>query len=123
MTADTYRRRGAEHTPLFAVLNRQWEVTAGSRQLRQRLGDWSLKHPVLVDYPDGIALMADLRRCARWRRVAASAVWRYIALVRRAKPLWALERFEQANDDVETILSTTDLAVEQKTVARLMRAG
>ena len=37
MTADTYRRRGAEHTPLFAALNRQWEVTAGSRQLRQRL--------------------------------------------------------------------------------------
>ena len=52
--------------------------------------------------------MADLRRCARWRRVAASVVWRYIALVRRANPLWALERFEQANDDVETILSTTD---------------
>ena len=69
MTADTYRRRGAEHAPLFAALNCQWEVTAGSRQLRPRLGEWSLKHPVLVDYPDGIALMADLRRCARWRRV------------------------------------------------------
>ena len=50
-------------------------------------------------------------------------VWRYIALVRRAKPLWALERFEQANVDVETILSTTGIAVEQKTAARLMRAG
>ena len=47
---------------------------------------------------------------------------RYIALVRRAKSLWALERFEEANEDVEAILSTTDIAVEQKMAARLMRA-
>ena len=46
---------------------------------------------------------------------------RYIALVRRAKSLWALERFEEADQDVETILSTTDIAVEQKMAARLMR--
>ena len=47
---------------------------------------------------------------------------RFIALVRRAKSLWALERFEEANEDVEAILSTTDIAVEQKMAARLMRA-
>ena len=47
---------------------------------------------------------------------------RYIALVRRAKSLWVLRRFEEANRDVETILSTTDIAVEQKMAARLMRA-
>ena len=47
---------------------------------------------------------------------------RYIALVRRAKSLWALQRFEEANEDVEAILSTTDIAVEQKMAARLMRA-
>lgn len=47
---------------------------------------------------------------------------RYIALVRRAKSLWALDRFEEANEDVEAILSTTDIAVEQKMAARLMRA-
>ena len=47
---------------------------------------------------------------------------RYIALVRRAKSLWALGRFEEANDDIEAILSTTDIAIEQKMAARLMRA-
>ena len=47
---------------------------------------------------------------------------RYIALVRRAKSLWALQRFEEADGDIETILSTTDIAVEQKMAARLLRA-
>ena len=48
---------------------------------------------------------------------------RYIALVRRAKSLWALERFEEANDDIEAVLSTADIAIEQKMAARLMRAN
>ena len=47
---------------------------------------------------------------------------RYIALVRRAASLWALQRFEEADGDIETILSTTDIAVEQKMAARLLRA-
>ena len=47
---------------------------------------------------------------------------RYIALARRAKSLWALKRFEEANEDIESILATTDIAVEQKMAARLMRA-
>ena len=47
---------------------------------------------------------------------------RYIALARRAVSLRALERFEEADEDVEAILSTTDIAVEQKMAARLMRA-
>ena len=47
---------------------------------------------------------------------------RYIALARRATSLWALDRFEEAYEDIETILATTDIAVEQKMAARLMRA-
>ncbi|MYD86005.1 MAG: hypothetical protein F4144_13320 [Acidimicrobiaceae bacterium] len=47
---------------------------------------------------------------------------RYIALARRAKSLWALERTEEANQDIEAMLATTDIAVEQKMAARLMRA-
>ena len=61
-------------------------------------------------------------------RTAVLQLWetsynrRYIALVRRAKSLWALGRFEEADGDIETILSTTDIAVEQKMAARLLRA-
>ena len=47
---------------------------------------------------------------------------RYIALARRAMSLWALGRFEEANSDIAAILSTPDIAVEQKMNARLMRS-
>lgn len=47
---------------------------------------------------------------------------RYIALARRAQSLISLERFEEADEDIEAILFTADIAVEQKMAARLMRA-
>ena len=47
---------------------------------------------------------------------------RYIALARRAQSLITLERFKEAEEDIEVILSTADIAVEQKMAARLMRA-
>ena len=71
---------------------------------------------------EGDHLGAIVDRTAVLRLRETSYNRRYIALVRRAESLWALERFEEASEDVEAILSTTDIAVEQKMAARLMRA-
>ena len=73
-----------------------------------------------VDQDDHLGALAD--RTAVLQLGETSYNRRYIALVRRAKSLHALERFEEANEDIEAILSTPDIAVEQKMAARLMRA-
>jgi len=69
---------------------------------------------------DHLAAIADRSAVLQLRETSYNR--RYIALARRAKSLWAVERPEEANQDVETILATPDIAVEQKMAARLMRA-
>ena len=73
-----------------------------------------------VDDGDHLGAIADRTAVLQQRETSYNR--RYIALVRRAKSLWALGRFEEADGDIETILSTTDIAVEQKMAARLLRA-
>lgn len=73
-----------------------------------------------VDEDDHLGAIAD--RTAVLQLGETSYNRRYIALARRAKSLYALERFEEAKEDIEAILSTSDIAVEQKMAARLMRA-
>ncbi|MCY3662494.1 MAG: hypothetical protein OXH28_06670 [bacterium] len=73
-----------------------------------------------MDDDDHLGAIADRSFVLQLRETSYNR--RYIALVRRAKSLWALERYEDANEDVEAILSTADIAVEQKMAARLMRA-
>lgn len=73
-----------------------------------------------VDEGDHLGAIGDRTAVLELRETSYNR--RYIALARRATSLWALERYEEANDDIEAILSTTDIAVEQKMAARLMRA-
>ena len=75
---------------------------------------------LFVHEDDHLGAIAD--RTAVLQLVETSYNRRYIALVRRAKSLCALERFEEADEDIAAILSTPDIAVEQKMAARLMRA-
>ena len=73
-----------------------------------------------VDEDDHLGAIVDRTAVLQLRETSYNR--RYIALIRRAKSLWALERLEEANEDIEAILSTPDIAVEQKMAARLMRA-
>ena len=73
-----------------------------------------------VDDGDHLGAIADRTAVLQLRETSYNR--RYIALVRRAKSLWALERFEEADGDIEAILSTSDIAIEQKMAARLLRA-
>ena len=73
-----------------------------------------------VDEGDHLGAIEDRTAVMQLRETSYNR--RYIALARRAQSLIALERFKEADEDIEVILSTADIAVEQKMAARLMRA-
>lgn len=47
---------------------------------------------------------------------------RSVGHIRRARTLWADDQHDRAYEDLTAILETSDVAVEQKMVARLQRA-
>ena len=73
-------------------------------------------------YDDDDPTAAVIDRTAVLKLAETTYNRRYIALARRARALWRLGKHADAYQDIDTILATADIAMEQKMAARLQRA-
>lgn len=71
---------------------------------------------------DGDAASAIADRTAVLNLANTTYDRRYIAHARRGRALWGIGDHDAAYQDIEAILSTPDIAMEQKMPARLQRA-